>query len=146
MAGFEPGVKWPNDLYVAGRKLAGVLIETRWRAGAAEWVAIGFGLNVRAPALETAIGLADGRTRIEALVHLVPALRRAASARGHLTDDELARWRSRDVARGRRISTPSSGTVDGVGSGGELLVRSTDGSVTSYRTGTLTFAEPLACS
>lgn len=140
------GVKWPNDLYVAGRKLAGVLIETRWRGEAAEWVAIGFGLNVRTPALETATGLAEDCTRLDALVRLVPALRRAASAPGHLSDDELARWHSRDVSRGRLVSAPSSGTVDGIASAGELLVRSADGSVASHRTGTLTFAEPLACS
>ncbi len=140
------GVKWPNDLYVGARKLAGVLIETRWRGAAAEWVSIGFGLNVRTPPLETAIGLADGCARIDALARLAPALRRAAGATGHLTDDELARWFDRDVARGRPVSGPSRGTVDGVASSGELLVRSDDGSVTRHRTGTLTFAEPLACS
>jgi BirA family transcriptional regulator, biotin operon repressor / biotin---[acetyl-CoA-carboxylase] ligase len=140
------GVKWPNDLYVGGRKLAGVLIETRWRGAAAEWVSIGFGLNVRTPPLETAIGLADGGTRTDALARLAPALRRAASATGHLTNDELSRWASRDVAHGRVVSAPSPGTVDGVASSGELLVRSDGGSVARHRTGTLTFAEPLACS
>jgi BirA family biotin operon repressor/biotin-[acetyl-CoA-carboxylase] ligase len=140
------GVKWPNDLYVDGRKLAGVLIETRWRGASAEWVSIGFGLNVRTPPLETAIGLADACSRIDALARLAPALRRAACATGHLTDDELARWFDRDVARGRAVSAPSRGTVDGIASSGELLVRSNDGGVTRHRTGTLTFAEPLACS
>ena len=53
------GVKWPNDLYVGGRKLAGILIEIRWRGAVAEWVAIGFGLNVLAPALDTATGLSE---------------------------------------------------------------------------------------
>jgi BirA family transcriptional regulator, biotin operon repressor / biotin---[acetyl-CoA-carboxylase] ligase len=143
----EPiGVKWPNDLYVGARKLAGVLIETRWRGAAVEWVAIGFGLNVRTPPLETATGLADGCSRIDALVRLVPALRRAAGAAGHLTKDELSRWALRDIARGRALSAPSRGTVDGVAPAGELLVRSRDGSVARHRTGTLTFAEPLACS
>jgi len=146
LAGAPIGVKWPNDLYVGARKLAGVLIETRWRGAAAEWVAIGFGLNVRTPPLETATGLVDDCTRVDALVRLVPALRRAACAGEHLTDDELARWRDRDIARGRSVSTPSAGTVDGVAPGGELLVRSADGSVARHRTGTLTFAEPLACS
>jgi BirA family biotin operon repressor/biotin-[acetyl-CoA-carboxylase] ligase len=143
----EPiGVKWPNDLYVGARKLAGILIETRWRGASAEWVAIGFGLNVRTPALETAAGLDDDCTRIDALVRLVPALHLAARAAGHLTDDELARWEVRDVARGRSVSAPSRGTVDGLAPAGELLIRSADGSVASHRTGTLTFAEPLACS
>jgi BirA family biotin operon repressor/biotin-[acetyl-CoA-carboxylase] ligase len=139
-------VKWPNDLYVGGRKLAGVLIETRWRGAAAEWVAIGFGLNVLAPDLDTATGLAPGRGRLEALERLVPALRHAASATKHLSRDELARWGARDLASGRRVMTPSQGTVDGISSAGELLVRDAAGSITRHRTGTLTFAEPLACS
>jgi BirA family biotin operon repressor/biotin-[acetyl-CoA-carboxylase] ligase len=140
------GVKWPNDLYVGGRKLAGILIETRWRGASAEWVAIGFGLNVRTPALDTASGLADGCTRVDALVRLLPALRLAARASGNLSADERARWAARDVARGRLVSAPSPGAVEGVGPAGELLIRSADGSLTPYRTGTLTFAEPLACS
>ena len=140
------GVKWPNDLYVSGRKLAGVLIETRWRGASAEWVAIGFGLNVVTPPLQTAIGLAPGTTRLDALGRLVPALRRAVGAPGHLTDDELARWRRRDVARGRTIAAPSAGTVAGVSRAGDLLVVGASGAETRHRSGTLTFAEPLACS
>jgi BirA family biotin operon repressor/biotin-[acetyl-CoA-carboxylase] ligase len=146
LAAARIGVKWPNDLYVGARKLAGVLIETRWRGETAEWVAIGFGLNVRTPQLDSATGLVEDCGRIDALVRLVPALRRAARAGGHLSDDELARWRARDIARGRPVSAPSRGTVDGVAPAGELLVRSADGSVASHRTGTLTFDEPLECS
>ena len=146
LAGAPVGVKWPNDLYVRGRKLAGVLIETRWRGAAPEWVSIGFGLNVAPPPLDSAIGLAEGTTRRAALVRLVPALRRAARATGLLTDDDLSRWSARDVARGRVIETPSAGTVAGISARGELLVRGTDGTETAHRSGTLTFAEPLACS
>jgi len=146
LAGAPVGVKWPNDLYVRGRKLAGVLIETRWRGTSPEWVSIGFGLNVAPPPIETAIGLAPGTTRRDALVRLVPALRRAALADGLLTDDELARWFARDVARGRLIETPAAGTVAGISARGELLVRGPDGIETAHRSGTLTFAEPLACS
>jgi BirA family biotin operon repressor/biotin-[acetyl-CoA-carboxylase] ligase len=140
------GVKWPNDLYVRGRKLAGVLIEIRWRGAAAEWVAIGFGLNVLAPPLDTATGLAPGCGRLEALERLVPALRRSAAATGHLSPDELARWASRDVARGRSALAPSLGMVDGISAAGELLVRDAAGHLASHRTGTLSFAEPLTCS
>lgn len=140
------GVKWPNDLYVGARKLAGVLIETRWRGAVADWVAIGFGLNVRTPPLDTATGLRGDCSRTDALQRLVPALRRAAGATGHLTSDELAHWNDRDVARGRTVSAPSAGTVEGVAAAGELLVRSADGSIATHRTGTLTFAEPLPCS
>jgi BirA family transcriptional regulator, biotin operon repressor / biotin---[acetyl-CoA-carboxylase] ligase len=146
LAGTIVGVKWPNDLYVGGRKLAGVLIEARWRGSAAEWVAIGFGLNVLPPPLPTASGLPSGTTRLDALLVLVPALRRAAEARGHLSDDECLRWVAPDVARGRAAVQPSSGIVAGISSLGELLVRDADGSIVRHRTGSLTFAEPLACS
>jgi BirA family biotin operon repressor/biotin-[acetyl-CoA-carboxylase] ligase len=140
------GVKWPNDLYVRGRKLAGVLIETRWRGTAPEWVSIGFGLNVAHPPLDSAVGLVPGTTRRDALVRLVPALRRAALASGHLTADELTRWSIRDVARGRTVEAPSAGTVAGISARGELLIRAADDTQTAHRSGTLTFAEPLACS
>lgn len=140
------GVKWPNDLYVGGRKLAGVLIEIRWRGATAEWVAIGFGLNVLAPSLDTATGLGPGCKRLDALERLVAALRRAGAATGHLSHDELARWDARDVARGRVVLAPSRGMVDGISAAGELLVRDDTGRRTTHRTGTLSFAEPLTCS
>jgi BirA family biotin operon repressor/biotin-[acetyl-CoA-carboxylase] ligase len=145
LAGTNIRVKWPNDLYVGDGKLAGILIETRWRGTAPEWVAIGFGLNVVAPDVDTAAGLGAGVTRIAALDRLLPALRRAAGASRHLSENELARWRERDLSVGRRIAAPANGTVQGISSNGELLV-STDGQVTAHRSGSLTFAEPLSCS
>jgi BirA family biotin operon repressor/biotin-[acetyl-CoA-carboxylase] ligase len=145
IAGTLVRVKWPNDLYVGDGKLAGILIETRWRGTAPEWVAIGFGLNVVAPDVPTGAGLSTGVSRIEALDRLVPALRRAAAASRHLSDPELARWRERDLSVGRRIAEPTNGVVQGISSNGELLV-STDGRVTAHRSGSLTFAEPLKCS
>lgn len=46
-----PGVtvKWPNDLLVNGRKLAGILCEARWEGTTPLWVVIGVGLNVSNP-------------------------------------------------------------------------------------------------
>ena len=140
------GVKWPNDLYVRGAKLAGVLIETRWRGTKPDWVAIGFGLNVAMPGLEGAIGLVPGTTRLGALARLVPALRRAAAASRHLSDDELARWRARDVAIDRVAIEPAEGRVAGIDAAGVLLITRLDGTMSRHRTGSLTFAEPLACS
>ncbi len=42
--GLSPGIKWVNDLYLAGKKLCGILCET---AGAA--AVVGIGLNLRQP-------------------------------------------------------------------------------------------------
>ncbi len=144
MADAPIGLKWPNDLYVGARKLAGILIETRWRGTAPDWVAIGFGLNVRAPEVETGVGLRTGVSRIDALEQLVPALRRAAASSRHLSDDELARWRARDVANARAVATPVAGRVAGISREGELLVSDAHGSISRHRTGSLTFAESPA--
>ncbi|MEO5814050.1 MAG: biotin--[acetyl-CoA-carboxylase] ligase [Gemmatimonadaceae bacterium] len=145
LAGRRVRVKWPNDLYVGDGKLAGILIETRWRGTAPEWVAIGFGLNVIAPDVPTGAGLSAGVSRIDALDRLVPALRRAAAASRHLSDAELARWRERDLSVGRLIAEPTRGVVQGISSNGELLV-ATDDEVSAHRSGSLTFAEPPSCS
>lgn len=146
LAGDTVRLKWPNDLYVRDRKLAGILIETRWRGAAPDWVAIGFGLNVLSPELETATGLAPGSSRLDALERVVPALRDAASTPAHLTRDELSRFRYRDFAVGRRVSAPAAGVVDGIDASGELLISQPDGIVSRHRTGSLTFDDPLPCS
>ena len=146
LAGDRVSLKWPNDLLVRGCKLAGILIETRWRGTAPDWVAIGLGLNVTTPGVDTAIGLRAGVTRVAALEAVVPALRRAAAASRHLDADELARWHSRDIAAGRAVTAPSTGTVQGIAAGGELAIRLADGQLMRHRTGSLTFAQPLTCS
>lgn len=135
-------LKWPNDLFVEGRKLAGILIEARWRESRLDWVAIGIGVNVCAPAdLPLAGALDDGTRRVEVLTELVPALRLAAKAIGHLTSIEIAEWDARDLARGRLCREPARGIVEGITPGGELLVALAD-SVARFRTGSLVLDLP----
>ncbi|WP_421223483.1 bifunctional biotin--[acetyl-CoA-carboxylase] ligase/biotin operon repressor BirA [Aeromonas enteropelogenes] len=45
-------LKWPNDLYYQGRKLAGILVEMSGSAGASCHLVIGVGLNLAMPARE----------------------------------------------------------------------------------------------
>ena len=130
-------LKWPNDLYVGAGKLAGILVEARWREGVPDWVAIGFGLNVVAPDVAGAAGLARGVRRSEALAALVPALREAAAARGALGEADLLDYEGRDVARERRCSAPVAGVVAGLDATGALLVRRDDGAVERVRGGSL---------
>jgi biotin-(acetyl-CoA carboxylase) ligase len=79
---------------------------------------------------------------VEVLEHLVPALRRAAAATHHLSDDEVARWARRDVAQHRALAAPASGRAAGITREGDLLVADAAGTLTRHRTGSLTFAEP----
>jgi BirA family biotin operon repressor/biotin-[acetyl-CoA-carboxylase] ligase len=52
-------LKWPNDVQIAGRKLAGILVETVRAAPGQTWAVIGIGLNLERPhALEDALGRA----------------------------------------------------------------------------------------
>jgi BirA family biotin operon repressor/biotin-[acetyl-CoA-carboxylase] ligase len=38
--------KWPNDVLVEGRKIAGILLESQARAEGLEWMVVGMGVNV----------------------------------------------------------------------------------------------------
>ena len=161
-------LKWPNDVLVReGRasasesgssssstpstasalmlaKLAGVLVEARWRDAAVDWVAIGVGLNLRAPSSSTAgtraVGLSLPVSRAEVLRLLVPRLRAAAHGSGTLSDAELAAWSARDAMIGCHAIEPAAGVLDGVGRDGSLRVIVADGSVRACRTGSLVLA------
>jgi BirA family biotin operon repressor/biotin-[acetyl-CoA-carboxylase] ligase len=129
LAGDPLRLKWPNDVYRGGGKLAGILVEARWRGVDPDWVAIGVGLNIRVPGDQLhAAGLeSSGVSRNEALYAIVPALRTAAHATGPLMEDELEAFAERDLARGRRITEPLDGLVQGVSPSGALLVETAKG-------------------
>jgi len=108
------GIKWPNDIVVGGRKLAGVLIETS--GGRA---LIGIGMNIAQQRFEgelearaTSLAMLGARVdRVDVLCELVRALDRALAA----TDAGLAeQFAARDALRGTRalFATPS-GPVEG---------------------------------
>lgn len=65
--GLRPQLKWPNDLLVGGRKLAGLLPRLRHRGGLVRWAQVGIGLNgcnrVPVGAINLAAALANGPRR-----------------------------------------------------------------------------------
>lgn len=138
------GLKWPNDLFVGIGKLAGILVEARWRASRIDWVAIGIGVNVREPSdVENAAALSPGVDRTDVLAELVPAIRAAAAARGPLTAGELEAFAARDIAAGRTCIDPVPGEVRGITPAGELLIHTTAG-LRAFRDGSLTLARAIA--
>lgn len=132
-------LKWPNDLWVEDRKLGGILIETALlQADAAErYLVIGIGVNIgprEAKGLSTAPAwLQESRplaTPAEVLREIaVPLVRDVFlfAERGFVPFAE--RFAARDVLRGREVylSDGTEGLCEGVGWGGELLVRTTSG-------------------
>jgi BirA family biotin operon repressor/biotin-[acetyl-CoA-carboxylase] ligase len=118
-------IKWPNDVWLGGRKVAGILVEGRPAEG---WAVLGIGLNVRPvdfPPELNAVALDDGRDVAEVLDDLVGVLN------GRLTaDDVLPAWRERDALKGRSLAwADGSGTAAGIDDSGALLVDTEEGRV-----------------
>ncbi|MHB0957511.1 MAG: biotin--[acetyl-CoA-carboxylase] ligase [Pirellulaceae bacterium] len=137
--GLEIGLKWPNDVYVLGRKICGILVEVPPRAP--DRIVVGMGLNVnntfetappavalRAISLREAAGYAFDLTVV--LIRLLSQLaaQLAALARG---DAMLVhRWQSFCMLSGRRIQVeagqrPTVGICQGIDESGALLVDTT---------------------
>ena len=133
-------LKWPNDLLVSAGKVAGILVETRWRDRQVDWVAIGLGVNVHAPRGERGGALRAGTRRLDVLAEVVPALRAASRGRGALTAKELERWTARDHAAGRLCRSPIPGRVRGLAADGSLIIEDGRGTALA-RAGSLVLEE-----
>lgn len=145
----KPLLKWPNDLVIDGRKLAGILVELCVGAPADERVAVivGAGVNLTVPefppgidgvSLDTVTGAPPApRALLEAwLGHLD---RRVTALERHGLPRLLSDWRLCAAGLGGsvRVSTPSgavAGIAEDVRDDGALLVR-TDAGVTPVLAG-----------
>lgn len=154
-AGGAPvGVKWPNDLWIGGRKLGGVLCEAVWDGGGPRFVVVGIGVNVgHAPAdfppevrasatsLRIAAGAAPLRAAVAgALVRALAAATERVPAR--LPGAALDALRARDALLGRRVRVEEAGaavrgTAAGISPDGALLLRGEDGAVREVRSGSV---------
>ncbi len=131
-------LKWPNDLFVGAGKLAGILIEARWRDSLPEWVAIGVGVNRRVPAsFPHAAAVRADVPRDELLRAILPPMRLAAAQGGSLTPAECADWAARDLAYGRDILEPREGKAMGIDATGALLIAEPRGAMYAARSGSL---------
>ncbi len=148
LAGTQVSVKWPNDLYLNGGKLGGILLEARWRGSQPDWVAIGVGIN-RSTSSGEREPVGDGPPRAalacsvplsEVLAVVVPAVRLAARAEGPLSQRELEAWATRDYLAGRMISAPVRGIASGLEPDGALRVCADDQSVVLLRSGSVRLA------
>jgi BirA family biotin operon repressor/biotin-[acetyl-CoA-carboxylase] ligase len=126
-------LKWPNDILLHDRKVAGILCEARWSADRLAWVAVGVGINVYGPVpadiAPGAIALNEvvsAARRVPVLESLVPALHQLSDS-PVLSEAEQQRYASADWLAGRRLSAPVQGTARGVDPQGALLVDSASG-------------------
>jgi BirA family biotin operon repressor/biotin-[acetyl-CoA-carboxylase] ligase len=129
----NPAVKWPNDVWIDGKKLAGTLIEGRPREG---WAVLGIGLNVTTDAfpaeladIATSLRLSGHETTPSAVLEeLLAALDRWIKAP---PASVLDAWRSRDALKGGRVRwSDGEGIANGIDDSGDLRVQTDDGLVT----------------
>jgi BirA family transcriptional regulator, biotin operon repressor / biotin---[acetyl-CoA-carboxylase] ligase len=138
--GLRPHLKWPNDVCVGRRKLAGVLAEAQTSAGdGGGYVVLGFGINVlpavfppdaapRASSLEAELGRSVDRPLllVESLAAFAQRYHELACGRAA---DVMAAWRERAaMTLGRKVQLEAGGArhegvAEDVDETGALLVR-----------------------
>jgi BirA family biotin operon repressor/biotin-[acetyl-CoA-carboxylase] ligase len=129
LSGPRAALKWPNDVLLDDRKVAGILSEGRWQGDNLQWLGVGIGINVAneiPPELDaTAISLRELRPavgRLDVLDRLVPSLLRLTTHDARLSEFECAAFARRDWLRGRQLRTPLAGRAAGIRPDGALLV------------------------
>ena len=138
VAGADAQIKWPNDVLLAGRKVAGILAEGRPQDG---WAVLGVGLNValRIEDLPPQLHATAGTLGLEP-ADLEPTLERLLDAleRALALDEAtlLGAYRARDALRGREVTwTAGHGRAAGIDGTGRLVVELPDGGRTALSAG-----------
>jgi BirA family transcriptional regulator, biotin operon repressor / biotin---[acetyl-CoA-carboxylase] ligase len=137
-AGDDSRIKWPNDVLVGDRKVAGILAEGRPQEG---WAVLGIGVNVAVRVRDlpaelhaTAGTLGRGPADVEPfLTSLLAELERALAL---APERMLESWRSRDALLGRPVRwSGGEGTAAGIDGEGRLVVELAGGGRTALDAG-----------
>lgn len=139
-------LKWPNDVWISGRKCAGILVEARPGEG---WAVAGVGLNLAIPDDGFPEELRGRATSVGSGVSFdraVVALNSRVGAALDRPDEEtLQAFSRRDALRGRRVEwDEGSGTGAGIDRQGNLLVESPTGCLTALNAGEVHLSLPVA--
>ena len=150
IAELRPRLKWPNDVWLDGRKVAGVLLTSRI-AGAEGFAVLGVGLNVTAaadelPAGATSLAIAAGHpidqnSMLDLLLDRLDAAYRSWDAADGRPN--LAPWRERAALIGEPVTVEiagesAAGTLLDIDEDGALLLGQEDGTIQRMMAGDLT--------
>jgi BirA family biotin operon repressor/biotin-[acetyl-CoA-carboxylase] ligase len=145
ISGLQPRIKWPNDLLVNNKKVAGLLNEMKGKAGEVEFVVLGIGINVnmtlgmvpeemRSTSTSVREELGYDISRVEFLSSLLREV--DAEYQTFLTGEHgllLRQWEEFSQMVGKLVEMRSfheviRGRVRGIDSNGSLLLSASDGS------------------
>ena len=138
IAGPEAGLKWPNDVLVDGRKVAGILVEAFPQHG---WAVLGIGVNVAVdraalPADVAARAGTLGRAAEDVEGVLGELLERLVLRLADSPEHVRAAWRSRDVLAGRVVEwAQGRGVAGGIDERGALRVTMAGGTTLALDAG-----------
>ena len=142
--GLFPQIKWPNDVLINGRKVAGILVESDWLGNDLKASVLGLGINVLKASTPPPESIAFPATCIEAeLGHpldRIELLKKILSTlliwRNKIGSDEFIQaWEYTLAFRGQQVqvitdSLPTvTGELIGLEPNGNLQVRSLDGNL-----------------
>jgi BirA family biotin operon repressor/biotin-[acetyl-CoA-carboxylase] ligase len=139
VAGPSALVKWPNDVWVDGRKVAGILVEAR-----GPWAVLGIGVNVAVDVSElppdaAAVAGTLGRDESEVEATLTELLDALETRLGEEKAATLAALRERDALLGKPVRWDrGEGLGAGIDDSGALLVHQPDGTTTALSAGEVT--------
>lgn len=125
-------IKWPNDVLIDSRKVAGILVEGRPQE---DWAILGIGLNVAIAPDEFPSELQDSAASLNPPASGIEAVLQSLLARltewtGRPDQPILEAVRRRDALRGRPVSwTGGRGTAAGIDGDGRLIVETDAGRV-----------------
>lgn len=152
----ECSVKWPNDIHINGKKVAGILTEARMETDQVLDIILGIGLNVNgtaedwpeklsqiATSLRQATGQALDLNRLTAAIagRIMIAYRQFLDGKHRAILKE--KWPQYDTLAGKQVSLQQgnhevSGTANGIDSSGSLIIEKTDGTRFLARAGEVT--------
>jgi BirA family biotin operon repressor/biotin-[acetyl-CoA-carboxylase] ligase len=153
VTGVAPGIKWPNDLLVNGKKLGGILTEMETESDRIRHVVIGLGLNVNNPDFppelaETATSLSQAVGGTLSRVDLLKAWLEEFEALYERFLNQgfpeiLAEWKRHTVTLGRAVTVRQgpreiSGQAVDVAPDGTLLIYTPGGEIVRVTSGEIT--------
>jgi BirA family biotin operon repressor/biotin-[acetyl-CoA-carboxylase] ligase len=148
--GLSPKIKWPNDILLDGKKIAGILVETVWSGDKADSLVIGMGINVSSASVPPAESLQFPAASLEDFLGNAPKREKIISltleALGRWRDqmdggDFIKTWEERLAFRGEVVQIhsgddePISGNLEGLDSDGSLRLRGEHDKIVSIRFG-----------